>query len=64
MKMSKLCSSFLKLAVVVAISGIAAYAGPDGHRHCPHSPENPSLILALLGTAGAAWQYLRRRAGL
>lgn len=35
-----------------------------GHEHCKKSPENPSLVLAALGTAGVAWQYFWQRTRL
>ena len=71
MTLPRFCSKGLKLAGLVALCAIALYAadpdeggGSKGRGACPHSPENPSLVLALLGTAGVVWQYARARTRL
>ena len=70
MNLPQFCSKGLKLAGLVVLCAVALYAQPDdgggskGRGACPHSPENPSLVLALLGTAGLAWQYARSRTRL
>ena len=68
MNLPQFCSKSLKLAGLVALCAIAVYAADpgenNGHGRCPHSPENPSLVLALLGTAGVVWQYARTRTRL
>ncbi len=64
MHLIKICSKCLTVVGLVALGTVALYGDPGGVPHCPHSPENPSLILALLGTAAVAWQYARSRTRL
>jgi hypothetical protein len=45
MNLIKLCSKGLQLAGLVALGAVALYGDPGGVPHCPHSPENPSLVL-------------------
>jgi hypothetical protein len=59
----KLCSKSLQLGVAVVMCVVALHAVDRGHPHptcCPGSPENPSIVLALLGSAAVTWQYLKR----
>ena len=60
----QLCFKCLKLGAAIAICAIALLAGDDHDKdnHCHKSPENPAIVLALVGAAGVAWQYLRGRA--
>jgi hypothetical protein len=72
MNLSQFCSKGLKLVGLVALCAVALYAadppndggGSKGRGACPGSPENPTLILALLGTSAVAWQYARSRTRL
>jgi len=43
----------------VAAGAIASGGSGTGPVHCKYSPENSSLLLALLGTASVGWRYVR-----
>lgn len=47
------------IALVILIAPLAAHAQTG----CDNSPENPTLVLALVGGAGAAFTSLRARLG-
>jgi XrtJ-associated TM-motif-TM protein len=50
------------MAVLVAFAFVSpAFAQGGGVDNCNNSPENPTAILALVGSAGGAWVALRRR---
>jgi XrtJ-associated TM-motif-TM protein len=53
----------LSTLVVLAICGAAvpALAQHGGVDNCVNSPENPTAILALIGSAGGAFVALRTR---
>ncbi|SNS23530.1 XrtJ-associated TM-motif-TM protein [Granulicella rosea] len=47
------------IALVILIAPLAAHAQTG----CDNSPENPTIVLALVGGAGAAFTSLRARLG-
>ncbi len=50
------------MAVLIAFAaGSPAFAQSGGVDNCNNSPENPSAILALVGSAGGALVALRTR---
>ena len=71
MRFRRFFPKLIMLTVLIGLCSISGAVEPKddndhdkdhGHNTCHTSPENPSLILALVGTAGVAWQYLRTRA--
>ena len=60
---SKVLKYALSLAVVLTAFAISspAFAQSGGVDNCVNSPENPTAILALVGSAGGAFVVLRNR---
>ncbi len=57
--MKKSALSLLSLALLLAVAGpLHAQVNPGG---CVNSPENPTAILAVVGSAGALFASTRRR---
>lgn len=53
----------LIVLICSAVKGLAFQAGPALHpTFGAPIPEDPTLVLAILGGAGVAWQYFRSRA--
>jgi len=49
----------LKIFLFLLVASVPAFA--TGMGDCPMTPENPSLILFLAGSAAMGYQYLRAR---
>lgn len=58
--MKKTLLKYLPL-VVLAVAAAARAQGGDVGSGCDSSPENPTIILALVGSAGTAGAMLRNR---
>lgn len=56
----KLPGVLLLAALYLAIA-FPAHARVRRKDHCPHTPENPSIILFLAGSAAMGLRYLRAR---
>jgi XrtJ-associated TM-motif-TM protein len=48
-------------AIVLLFAALPVYAQDDGPTGCDNSPENPTAILAVVGSAGALLTGLRVR---
>jgi XrtJ-associated TM-motif-TM protein len=62
-KTEKVLKFALSLVVVLAAFAVVspAFAQGGGVDNCNNSPENPTAILALVGSAGGVWVALRTR---
>lgn len=61
MKAKSFCTVAMRLAGVIALVVLGSHAAHAGGGPCVTSPENPTILLAMLSTAGVAWQYLKLR---
>ena len=48
---------------VLVVLSITVFWVSDGFAEGQHTPENPSLVLFLAGSAAMAYKYLRARIG-
>ena len=60
-KVLKYALSFMAVLVIFAVVSSPAAAQSGGVDNCLNSPENPTAILALVGSAGGALVALRTR---
>ncbi len=51
----------LAALALIAFTATAHAQGGTVSSGCASSPENPTALLALVGSAGAAWSALRQR---
>ena len=63
MKARTFYSVALRVAWVTALVVLGSHVAhaQNAVGPCAESPENPTILLAMLSTAGVAWQYLKLR---